>query len=496
MKKGLHNNNTESQSGAVWHVQPGRSRVQRKTVADGFRTEYPYAGVVVVSENLSPDEDSSASIAVETIRDVFAEGVAFGVEDALSESFEEASDLIREKKLGGCSAAAIAFSATHIWYALAGNCRIYRIDSDGVRCIVKDRSRASEMNMQPDHPDYIKTIRNMDWWLGAPSEGKPVCGHTRLRRDTTYLAMTSSSWIQFEHISPILNRKGIRRTLNGWLTSLSRDLKLAYRRQGGALAAVSGARVRSGGAISWKSIGIAAASLLLAGYLVFGNPFTCNDQTSLRSDLFSGDTVPEEIVQPIMADSTADDAETATDVSILSMFADSMSSDSSETLLPDISDEIPLPTVFIGESAVPLPADSFLISTNAEPDIQWENFAPGIYSINGDSASEILAQSVSALYPELEVFKLNRIITVRESGVAESARWLSELPADSAASTGVVVETRSSVAGGASWIRNYPVFSNGDRDGRSSEPGGFYGDSLPEVPLLRDPSAYRLIIVR
>ncbi len=495
MKKRL-NNNGESQSGAVWHVQPGRSRIQRKTVAGGFRTEYPYAGVVVVSENLSPDEDSSASIAVETIRDVFAEGVAFGVEDALAESFEEASDLIRAKQLGGCSAAAIAFSATHVWYALAGNCRIYRIDSDGIRCIVKDRSRASEMNMQPDHPDYMKTIRNMDWWLGASSEGKPVCGHTRLRRDTTYLAMTSSSWIQFENISPIHNRKGVRRTLNGWLTSLSRDLKLAYRRQGGALAAVSGARVQSGGVVSWKSIGISAVSLLLAGYLVLGNPFRCSDETSVRSDLFSTDSISEEIVQPLMPDSTDSGTSIETDAGLLSMLADSMSSDSVEVMLPDISREIPLQTVFIGESSVSLPSDSFLVSINGEPDMQWENFAPGIYFIKGDTASEILSQSVSAIYPELEVFQLNRIITVREGGVAESASWLSTLPADSAATTGVVVETRSSVAGGASWIRNYPVFSNGDRDGRSSEPGGFYGDSLPGVPLLRDPSVYRLIVVR
>jgi len=152
--------------------------------------------------------------------------------------------------------------------------------------------------------------------------------------------------------------------------------------------------------------------------------------------------------------------------------------------------------VFIGEPTGSISPDSFLLSINSEPDIQWENFSPGIYCVRGDTASELLAQSMSIMYPELEVRTLSRIITVREGGVAESARWLSTLAADSAASTGVVVETRSSVAGGASWIRNYPVFSNGDRDRRSGEPGGFYGDSLPGVPLLRDPSAYRLIVVR
>lgn len=487
---------TDPQSAAVWLVQPGRSRVQRAAAADGFRTEYPYAGVVIVAENLSTDDDSSASIAVETVRDVFAEGVAFGVEDALSDSFEEASELIREKGLEGCSSAAIAFSATHVWYALAGNCRIYRIDSDGVRCIVHDQSLASRMNLQQDHPDYRKKIRDMDWWLGSGSRGKPVCGHTRLRRDTTYLVMTSSSWIQFEHISPILTRKGTRRTLQGWLTSLARDLKLAYRRQGGALAAVSGARASSGGTVSWKALGTAAASLALAAFLVFGNPLDCQDDSGERSDLFSTDTAPEEIVQPLSSDTLIQEDAADESGGILSILADSMETDTLEAILPDITGDLPLQTVFIGEAPDSLPADSFALSLNGEPDIQWENFSPGIYAISGDPASQILADRVSGLFPELQVFQLRRIVTVRESGVAESARWLSSLSADSASTTGVIVETRSSVAGGASWIRNYPVFANGDRERRSSEPGGFYGDSLPGVPLLRSPSGYRLIVVR
>ncbi len=390
MAKGS-DSNTGAYSSSVWHVQPGRSRVQRKVVADGFRTEYPYAGVVVVAENQSPEEDNSASIAVETIRDVFAEGVAFGVDDALEDSFQEASELIRNKQLAGCSAAAVAFSATHIWYALAGNCRIYRIDSDGVRCIVQDRTRAADLNMAINHPDYLKTVRDMEWWLGAPEQGKPVCGHTRLRKDTTYLLMTAGSWIQFEQTKPVLHRKGARKTINGWITSLSRDLKLAYRRQGGAMAAVSGARARDGGTVSWRSIGVAALSIALAGYLVFGKPISCQEEEGQRADLFSADTVPEEIVRPLVPEADTSSTEDTVGGGMLASFNDSLAA-SMEPAVPDISSELPLQTAIIGGTDVPLPPDSFAVSVNTEPDLQWENFSPGIYSLPGDTASAILAR--------------------------------------------------------------------------------------------------------
>ncbi len=446
-----------------------------------------------MAENTSTEDDGSAALAVETVRDVFAEGVAFGVEDALSDAFEEASELIREKKLGGCSAAALAFSATHVWYALAGNCRIYRMDSDGVRCIVRDRSQAADLRMQPGNPEYLKKVRNMSWWLGCQHKGKAVCGHTRLRRDTTYLLLTSSGWIQLEHTAAGPARKTPGKSLQGWVAGLARDLKLAYRRQGAAIAAVSGVKERTGGSIPWKAVAAAAASILLAGYLVFGNPFSCGAAPPDRSDIFSADSVAEEIVQPIDTYS-APDTSSGGSSGMFSLLSDSLTADTS-SVLPDISASLPLQTVLVGELPDTLPSDSFSVSLNLEPDIQWENFAPGIYCVEGDTASEILAQAVSARYPDLAIIPVRRIVTVREGGVAESASWLSSLAADSAASTAVVVETRSSVAGGAPWIRNYPVFANGDRDRRSSEAGGFAGDSLPGIPQLPSRVTYRLIVV-
>jgi len=491
---------SDADCSVAWQFQNGRSRVQRSVAADGFRGEYPYAGVVVVAENINPDDDASSSIAVETVRDVFAEGVAFGVEDALKDSFLEASEIMLEKRLSGCSTAAMAFSGTHVWYSLAGNCRIYAIDADEIKCLVPDQTVANEIGMSSDHADYYKKIRELTWWLGAPHEGKPVCGHARIKRETTFLILTAAGWTQFEHASPSILRRGARKTLNGWLSILSRDLKLAYRRQGGAIAAVSGIRSGRGASVSWKSLGYASAFLALTGYLVFGDPFSCNAEVVEKTNLFASDTIVEEIVQPLGSEEfpPADTVAAGRESGFFNMITGNVRADSvgnAPPSVPDISGDLPLQVVQVGGGELGLNPDTFAISLNSEPDLQWENYSPGIYSLRGDTASAILGESVRALYPELEMIELDRIITVREGGVAESAGWLSELSAENAAGTGVVVETRSSVAGGANWIRKYPVFANGNRELRQGEAAGFAGDSLPGLPCLRSPGCYRLVIV-
>ena len=480
----------------AWHLQSGRSRVQRAIAADGFKGDYPYAGVTVVAENRNPEDDSSASIAVETVRDVFAEGVAFGVEDALRDSFLEAADIIMDKKLSGCSAAAIAFSGTHIWYAMAGNCRIYKIDSDGVQCIIHDQTFAEEAHMSQDHPDYHKKTRDLKWWLGSSSIGKPVCGHARIKHDTTYVIFTAGGWTQFESSGTLAHRKGMKKTLIGWVSSLSRDLKLAYRRQGGAIGAVSGVKSRSAESVSWKSWTYLAGFIVLISFLVFANPFSSNSATETKTDLFST-TTEAEIVQPILPDTLASEA-LAEDPGMLHLLADSLYpavGEIHEISVPDISAELPIQIVQLSGTIPPLNPDTFAVNLNSEPDLQWENYSPGIYSIKGDTASCLLAEVISTAYPGLETVELDRIITVRENGVSESARWLSNLSPETASRTGVVVETRSSVAGGADWIRNYPVFTNGNRADRSDEAGGFIGDSLPGLPALRNSRCYRLVIV-
>lgn len=483
----------------VWQLQNGRSRIQRGLAADGFRGDFPYAGVTVVAENKDPEENSSASIAVETVRDVFAEGVAFGVEDVLRDAFQEAAEIIREQKLSGCSAAAIAVCGTHIWYAMAGNCRIYRIDSDGVNCFVQDQSAANEINMSPDHTDYYKKIREMKWWLGSPEQGKPICGHARIKQDTTYMILTAGGWTQFENSANTIHRKGTRKTLDGWLGSVTREMKLAYRRQGGALGAVSGLKKKRMKSFPWRSSVYIAAFLGLMGFLVFANPFSRSSENSdsERTDLFFSDSSLEDIVQPIAGDTTSD-AGPQEEFGLLGLVSGSQlfrEDDTVEPAIIDISADLPLQMVQIGGSVPSLNPDTFSVNLNAEPDTLWENFTPGIYAIRADTASLLLAQTISLSYPGLEIRELDRIITVRENGVVESARWLSSLSPDSASSTGVIVETRSSVAGGADWIRNYAIFANGDRGDRAGEAGGFMGDSLPGLPALRNSHCYRLIVI-
>lgn len=480
----------------AWQLQNGRSRIQRGMAADGFKGDYPYAGVTVVAENRNAEDDSSALITVETVRDVFAEGVAFGVEEALLDSMLEAAELIRGKNLPGCSAAAIAFSGTHIWYAIAGNCRLYRIDSDGVDCIIRDQSVADQVGMSADHPDYHKKVRDLNWWLGGAETGRPVCGHARIRQDTTYVILTAGSWIQLENSAVVLHRKGTNKALAGWLSSVSREMKLAYRRQGGALGAVSGMKGGSGSGISWKAWVSVASFLGLIGFLVFANPFSSNHEIEAKTDLFSADTI-EEIVQPILAD-TVPGSDIPVESGVFDFVPDSLLltvEERAEDAIPDLTADLPLQIVQVGGTVPLLDPDSFAVSLNSEPDMQWENFAPGIYSVRGDTASSILAEVISSAYPGLEIVQLNRIITVRENGVAESARWLSALSPEIADSTGVVVETRSSVAGGAEWIRNYPVFVNGNRSDRAGEAGGFVGDSLSGLPSLRNSRCYRLVII-
>ncbi len=478
--------------GVAWQLQNGRSRIQRGMVADGFRGEYPYAGVVVVAENRVTEDDSSASIAVETVRDVFAEGVAFGVEDALIDSLIEAAESIKDKKLSGCSVAAIAFSGTHVWYASAGNCRIYRIDSDGIECIVLDQSSASDTVMSSDHADYSKKVKELRWWLGSSLPGKPVTGHSRIRRDTTYLVLTSGSWIQFENSAFAVHTKSIKKTLAGWLSSLSRDLKLAYRRQGGALGAVSGMKSEGGSSVSWRSWSFVAVVLGLIGFLVFANPFSSRSGDEEKTDLFSPESA-EQIVQPILEDTLLLAADSAGLSGMFTTIADSLATEIPDC--EDITSELPLQVVQAGGEVSLLNPDSFAVSLNAEPDLQWENFTSGIYAVRGDTASTVLAQAISSSYPELEIVEVDRIVTVRENGVAESARWLASLSKESAEGTVVVVETTSSVAGGAEWIRKYPVFINGNREDRAGEAGGFVGDSLPGLPSLRNPRCYRMVVV-
>lgn len=466
----------------VWKVQSGRSRLQRRVLADGFVGEYPYAGVVVVAEALAPDDDPSPEIAVSTVRDVFAESVAFGIEEALLDAFHEASDTIRRNGHAGCSAAAVAFAGTHAWFVSTGACRILKMEPDSMTVLAADGTTAESSGIGRDHPEYPKSVRELHHWLGGPKDTF-VSGHTRIGPDAVVTAATPGVWMHLRDNVSV--RKKSCRNLEAWLETLLRETRVAYRRQGGAMAA---AGCVSGGRPSLALILPLAAVLLLVilGILLASGVFESKGSQPGETDLFDTSEPVPDTVMPLPLDSVSRSFWGAE--AWRSLLADSGSG------LPDLSGRLPLETVLVGGEPAAFPADTFLLTHNSNPSPDWENFRPGIYPLAGDTAALHLAELLSSRNPNLPVIPLSTIVVVRENGVADAARWLRELNPADASRIGVVVETRSSVAGGAQWIRNYPVFVNGNRD-HQDLPGVFLGDSLPGMPVFRSHAGYCLVFV-
>lgn len=465
----------------VWKAQTGRSRLQRLALADGFIGEYPYAGVVVVAEGLAPDDDPSAEITVNTVRDVFAEGVAYGIEDALQDAFREAADTIRRNGHAGCSAAAVAFSGSHAWFAGTGACRVLKLDEEGATLLAPDQSAAEAAGMGRDHPEYGKSVRELTRWLGG-KDGTFVTGHTRIRKGSVVLAATPGIWMNLKEGG--LLRKSSSRNLEAWLSAVTRETRAAYRRQGGAVAAAS---CLSGGRTSVPTLPVAAVLVMIVlGLLIATGAFEKKETVVEAQSIFTVDDPPSEVVMPLADDSVS--LRPWSHSRLLSLLEDPLIS------IPDISSHLPLHTVLVGGEPETFSPDTFMVAHNENPNPRWENFSPGIYPLEGDTASLLLAEKLSADAPHLSIFPLSTIVVVRGDDVSATAAWLRELNHAEASRTGVIVETGSSVAGGADWIRSYPVFANGDR-GRQGLPGGFQGDSLPGVPGVRAPGVYRLIIV-
>ncbi len=465
----------------AWKVQPGRSRLQRRICADGYVGEYPYAGVVVVAEGLEPDEDPSAEIAVNTVRDVFAEGVAYGIEEALADAFREAADIIRRDGLAGCSAAAVAYCGTHAWFVSTGACRVVKIEPESAAVLAADDSEAASSGMGRDHPEYSRKVRELSRWLGSDRNVFET-GHSRIGPDSLILAATPGVWMHMKDGG--LARRGAGKNLEGWLNGTIRETRTAYRRQGGAAAAAC-CNACAGERVSVLPF-VGVTAMIILGILLATGVFDSGGSSGEAHSIFNaGDTPVREVVMPLETDSSS----RFWSYSRLSELA----ADSAEAQ-PDLSASLPLAGVLAGGETASFSPDTFALAGNPNPDMRWENYQPGIYPLAGDTAAVFLAEILWEKYPELPVIPLSTIITVREADVASVSPWLRDLEPGSAAGVGVVVETGSSVAGGASWIRNYPVFVNGNRSNQSLA-GGFLGDSVPGLPLGGNDSCYRILII-
>ena len=102
------------------------------SVADGFQGSSAIAGAASVAENSSPDS-CSAEKAVATIRDAFAEGIAYGVENVFMEAIDEINAFTMEGVSDSLSLAAAAILGNEVWVYSSGTCQVFLsgVDTDG-----------------------------------------------------------------------------------------------------------------------------------------------------------------------------------------------------------------------------------------------------------------------------------------------------------------------------------------------------------------------------
>jgi len=155
---------------------------------------------------------------------------------------------------------------------------------------------------------------------------------------------------------------------------------------------------------------------------------------------------------------------------------------------------LPVTVLVAGGKSLDVSADTLNQYLTGIPDPAWENWTSGVYAVYGDSVIIPIAERLASEAGFDSVSHVERIVVVRQGSASRFSSWLSSLDPASSAGTAVIVETTSSVAAGASWIRNYPVFINGDREMHAMY-SCFRGESLPGIPALEDDAAYRILVI-
>jgi hypothetical protein len=100
-----------------------------ESVADGFHGSSAIAGAVCVAENGSPDS-CYAQKAVAIVRDAFAEGVAYGVENVFMEAIDEINAFTGEGVRDSLSLAAAAVLENEVWVYSSGTCQVFLSGTD------------------------------------------------------------------------------------------------------------------------------------------------------------------------------------------------------------------------------------------------------------------------------------------------------------------------------------------------------------------------------
>lgn len=428
----------------AWLNQPGRIASRSSSFADGFRGRSPYAGVAVVAECSIEDAECAVS-AVAQVRDAFADGVAYGVDEVLGDAFDRLRTTRRGTGHEGCSAAAVAVLGSRAYVASTGTCHAFMADP------------GSEGSIDLD--------------TGGSADGS-VVREVLLREGQSIVLVTSSLRKLMGSTAAAKYTSGCSEPLGTCLRTLVTETRIRFRKTGGSVAAMRHGRESAGLPRRPLVLAGTAALLIILAVLILPGLLRDRGNDTLLPDS-SGISDGPVIIMPLGRD-------TVPEVPV-------------EEPLPD-----PVGVLFIAPSAMGLDTLPGLVPTvsGVAPDPRWEKASSGIYYVDGHAASDSLARrmSVQTTSEELPLIPVSSVVTVRQNEISAFAVWLRGLDPEDAASTAVIVETSSSVAGGADWIRDFALFANGDRE-REDLPSSFTGSPPAGVPALPDSSGYSIIVI-
>jgi hypothetical protein len=388
------------------------------------------------------------------------------------DAFGEAGSWIKTHGLAGCSVAAASVIDDRVWFCWVGNCRVYLVSGGVPRLLSTDHTIATLEGLTPGEPGYRQKARETTAFLGVDNALAGE-GRIELQEGDTIILATPGVWLYLNESTAFrFSVKGSN--LSSELTKLLSETRAGHRRQGGAVAglrmlAASRRYVRIPGWLGALTVGICLvlAALLLSGVLV---PERLASSSDSASDI---DSVITGMVLPLPGQTPEGSAGSPLEAHAISL---------------------PVHVLVIGGEPVGIMDDTLFQHFTEDPDLTWENWSSGVYMIKGDSLVAGIASRLAENAGFDSTTSVDRIIVVRQNSASRFSSWLSQLDTSLAGRTAVIVETTSSVAAGASWIRNYPLFLNGDRENADMH-SCFFGDSLPDIPALKDESTYRILIV-
>ena len=219
----------------AWLDQPGRIRSRMMSVADGFVSSAAVASVAVLAESESGDPDHSART-VGFVRDAFAEGVAYGIEDELRDV------LYQLEKNGGTGSLAITVCEDRqIYVYSSGHCRAFTCSEEINRRIPQDR--IEKVALAPDEAVVLVT-----------SGLRKLTVSPRARRLAGYCGKTADSVLR----------------------EMVEETRIRFRKKGGSAILVRHCQVRRTGMLRRRRLSliyllVAMAAAVLLGIICGGN---------------------------------------------------------------------------------------------------------------------------------------------------------------------------------------------------------------------------------